>query len=325
VPAKFSYSPSGVLGGVNARYNWQFGQAVLGGEFDLDGSSISGSSSVSSAGGVGGCGGLCVPSISSVKQNLDFMTALRAQIGFTPMDRLLVFADAGPAVGHVNYSGNASFPTTSDFFAGSSSHWNFGGTLGAGVEYAIMDNLTIRGQYQYINLGSQKVDLQATAAERPAGAGTSIALSFHNEYHAFSLGVAYHFAPPPMPPATPVAAVAPTPPAAVAPAKRMFIVFFEFDKSTLTPDGAKVVAAAADAYKSGKSDVAVSGYTDLSGTQQYNLALSHRRADVVKAALTKDGVPASAIGESWFGKENPRVPTADGVREPQNRRVEVTM
>ena len=49
------------------------------------------------------------------------------------------------------------------------------------------------------------------------------------------------------------------------------------------------------------------------------------RADTVKAALVKDGVPSSAIDESWHGKENPRVPTAAGVREPQNRRVEITM
>ena len=105
----------------------------------------------------------------------------------------------------------------------------------------------------------------------------------------------------------------------------MFIVFFEFDKSSLTVDGKKVVDAAAAAFKSGKSGVAISGYTDLAGTQRYNLALSKRRAEAVKAALVKDGVPASAIDESWHGKENPRVPTADGVREPQNRRVEITM
>ena len=113
--------------------------------------------------------------------------------------------------------------------------------------------------------------------------------------------------------------------AAVAPQQQMFIVFFEFDKSALTVDGKKVVDAAAAAFKSGKKNVAIAGYTDLAGTQQYNLALSKRRADTVKAALVRDGVPTAAINESWHGKENPRVPTADGVREPQNRRVEITM
>jgi outer membrane protein OmpA-like peptidoglycan-associated protein len=128
---------------------------------------------------------------------------------------------------------------------------------------------------------------------------------------------------------TPVAAaappVAPPPPVAAVPSKQMFIVFFEFDKSALTADGKKVVDAAAAAFKSGKPGVAIAGYTDLAGTQQYNLALSKRRADVVKSALVRDGVSAAAIDESWHGKENPRVPTADGVREPQNRRVEITM
>ena len=125
--------------------------------------------------------------------------------------------------------------------------------------------------------------------------------------------------------APPPVTAPPAPPAAVAPQKQVFIVFFEFDKSSLTADGRKVVDAAAAAFKSGRSSVAIAGYTDLSGTQQYNLALSKRRADTVKGALVRDGVPAGAIDEKWFGKQNPRVPTADGVREPQNRRVEVTM
>jgi outer membrane protein OmpA-like peptidoglycan-associated protein len=143
--------------------------------------------------------------------------------------------------------------------------------------------------------------------------------------------VTYHFAaaqPVPAPPPPPVSIVAapPAPPrAAIAPQQQLFIVFFEFDKSALTADGKRVVDSAASAFTAGKSGVAIAGYTDLAGTQQYNLALSKRRAEAVAAALVKDGVPKSAINESWHGKENPRVPTADGVREPQNRRVEITM
>jgi len=45
----------------------------------------------------------------------------------------------------------------------------------------------------------------------------------------------------------------------------------------------------------------------------------------VKAGLVKNCVPAAAVVEAWRGKENPAVPTADGVREARNRRVEIVL
>lgn len=126
----------------------------------------------------------------------------------------------------------------------------------------------------------------------------------------------------------PPAAAAPPPPPPAAPppaAAKQFVVYFEFDKYNLTPEGARVVQDAAAAFKAGGSaQVAIAGYTDAAGTQQYNLGLSKRRADTVHAALVRAGVPDSAIAESWHGKENLAVPTPDGVREPRNRRVEIT-
>ena len=136
--------------------------------------------------------------------------------------------------------------------------------------------------------------------------------------------VAYHFAPPAPPPAVPAAVPAPPPPPLHPP--RVFLVFFEFDRANLTSDGARVVEDAAGTFRAGGgARLMVTGYTDLSGSQQYNLDLSKRRAETVRAALTRDGVPSDAIAVAWRGKENPRVPTADGVREPQNRRVEIVM
>jgi OOP family OmpA-OmpF porin len=128
-------------------------------------------------------------------------------------------------------------------------------------------------------------------------------------------------------PAPPPVAAAPPPPAPVPPAPaRQFVVYFEFDKADLTPEGAKVVSDAAAAYKStGSARIAVTGYTDLAGTQQYDLGLSKRRADTVRAALARARVPNGAIAEAWRGKQNPAVPTADGVREPRNRRVEIML
>ena len=140
------------------------------------------------------------------------------------------------------------------------------------------------------------------------------------------LHLTYHFTSPPpmMAPPAPMPAAAPAPPPPQPP--RTFLVFFDFDKSNLTADARKVVEAAAGSFKStGSARIELTGYTDLAGTQAYNLRLSKRRAETVAGALEKMGVPKSVINVMWRGKENPRVPTPDGVREPQNRRVEIVM
>ncbi len=103
-------------------------------------------------------------------------------------------------------------------------------------------------------------------------------------------------------------------------------MFFNFDKYDLTVDARKVVEEAAKTFKmNGIARIELTGYTDLAGTQAYNLKLSQKRAETVASALDKLGVPRSAMNVMWRGKENPRVPTPDGVREPQNRRVEIVM
>ncbi len=139
----------------------------------------------------------------------------------------------------------------------------------------------------------------------------------------------YPYIPAVYPPPPPPPAYGPTPAAAPAPLAsqgRNFRVFFDFDKASLTTDGARVVRQAADAYRRGRAArIEVTGYTDLSGTSEYNMDLSKRRADAVRSALTADGVPASAINERWRGKDNPLVATANGVREARNRRVDIVL
>jgi OmpA-OmpF porin, OOP family len=71
--------------------------------------------------------------------------------------------------------------------------------------------------------------------------------------------------------------------------------------------------------------IEVNGYTDTSGTKQYNQDLSIRRAKVVQGELVRNGVPANAITIQGFGDTNLLVPTGPGVREPQNRRVEIVI
>ena len=101
-------------------------------------------------------------------------------------------------------------------------------------------------------------------------------------------------------------------------------VFFDFDKSKLTPEAAKVVAEIAKAAKdAGYPHLDLVGFTDASGSGNFNMRLSLRRAEAVKKALVAAGVPADRLAVEGRGKAEPVVPTADGVREPQNRRVAV--
>jgi OOP family OmpA-OmpF porin len=116
---------------------------------------------------------------------------------------------------------------------------------------------------------------------------------------------------------------APTPPPTPKAAPVGYVVFFDFDKSDLTPEAKQVLASAAQALKaSHASAIRVTGYTDTVGTVAYNLKLSVRRGDRVEQELAKDGltVKVEVIGK---GKADLLEPTADGVREARNRRATI--
>ena len=126
--------------------------------------------------------------------------------------------------------------------------------------------------------------------------------------------------------AAPSVASEPAPPAppAPAPAPLNYLVFFDFNKSDLTADAKGIIeTAATNAAKSNTTKLTVTGHTDTVGSAAYNLRLSRRRAVSVQKELIRDGVPASEIAIFGKGKTELLVPTADGVREPQNRRVQI--
>ena len=114
-----------------------------------------------------------------------------------------------------------------------------------------------------------------------------------------------------------------TPP--VQPA-RTYLVFFDWDRADLTARARQIVAEAASASTHVQTTtIEVNGYTDLSGTAAYNQRLSVRRAESVEAELVRDGVNRGEISIHGFGESHPLVQTAKGVREPQNRRVEIIL
>jgi outer membrane protein OmpA-like peptidoglycan-associated protein len=126
----------------------------------------------------------------------------------------------------------------------------------------------------------------------------------------------------PAPPAPLIVAEAPPPP----PVVRQFVVFFDFDRSNLTPEAMQVVGAAvATAKSSGMAKIVVTGHTDTVGSQRYNQALSERRATAVKKELVRVGLNGRDIETVGKSFSEPLVATGPGVREPQNRRAVIDL
>ena len=122
--------------------------------------------------------------------------------------------------------------------------------------------------------------------------------------HAALLGIRYAFnaAPPPPPPA-PVVAPAPAP-------ARSYLVFFDWDKYNLTDRARQIIREAAEnSTRVQYTRIEVNGYTDTSGSKEYNQRLSVRRAQAVAAELVRDGVPRQAISIQGFGETHLLVPT----------------
>lgn len=103
---------------------------------------------------------------------------------------------------------------------------------------------------------------------------------------------------------------------------RGMTVYFGDDSATLTPQARSRLDAFATAYLAGPGgEVVISGHTDRSRSAAYSVGMSQRMADIVRDYLAFRGVPGGAITTQSFGSSRPAVQTADGVREPRNRRV----
>jgi iron complex outermembrane receptor protein len=146
----------------------------------------------------------------------------------------------------------------------------------------------------------------------------------YGEPRMFGFSVKYRFGERSEPEAAPAAYV-PPPVAAPAPSvPHSYLVFFDFNKSDLTPQALSIVnQAAANAGPAKVTQLTVTGHTDTVGSDAYNMRLSRRRAESVAAQLEKDGIASSEIEIVAKGKRDLLVPTADGVKEPQNRRVQI--
>ena len=115
-------------------------------------------------------------------------------------------------------------------------------------------------------------------------------------------------------------------PAAMSENPEKYIVLFDFDKSNINAEAQSVIdKVVAAAGKMGTVNISATGHADRSGSETYNMALSLRRADAVRAALIAGGLSGDAITVAGRGESEPAVPTPDGVKEQANRRVEIIL
>ena len=194
------------------------------------------------------------------------------------------------------------------------------GIVGGAFDIAAVPGLALTAEYRIMALTGTRdynAGLTVNTADGPVTRFGKFQLG-HDLNNTFLFGVRYNFgvAPPPPPPA-PIAAPAPA-------AARSYLVFFDWDKATLTDRARQIIKDAADNSTHVQyTRIEVNGYTDTSGSAAYNQKLSVRRAQAVAAELTRNGVPANAITIQGFGETHLLVATGPNVREPQNRRVEI--
>jgi OmpA-OmpF porin, OOP family len=208
-------------------------------------------------------------------------------------------------------------PGAATVTTGTSSKGGFAYQGIVGAAFPVSPALAFTIDYRFMGLTGNR-SYGATVAS-PAGLTAPGSIRLSNNYNntvLVGLRFAFGAEAPPMEPAP--AVVAPSP------ISRSYLVFFDWDKADLTDRARQIVSeAAANSTKVQYTRLEVNGYTDTSGTPKYNQGLSVRRAKAVAAELVKDGVPSSAISIEGFGDTHLLVPTGPGVREPQNRRVEI--
>jgi len=186
--------------------------------------------------------------------------------------------------------------------------------------YDLLPGLSVTGEYRYFATLDPELDGSRRA---PGGASTPATIDAENANHTFLVGLRYAFNVPTPPPVAPAPVAAPV--QAPAPA-RTYLVFFDWDRADLTDRARQIIGESAEASRRvAVTRIEVSGHTDTSGSPAYNQRLSIRRAEAVANELARLGIPRNQMSIQGFGQTRLLVPTADNVREPQNRRVEIVL
>ncbi len=187
-PNSLKAGGDGFIGGAQIGYNIQYGQFVYGLETDIQFADTKKKSSFI------GNPVLGTQLNTTAESEMRYFGTLRARLGFTPVDRLLVYATGGLAYGDVKTTlgvNGVQAPALS--WAGSKSDTRFGWTIGAGAEYALTNNWSIKGEYLYYDLGKKTVSTVPNAAANAAVPGVAYVGKAENTGHIARAGVNYKF------------------------------------------------------------------------------------------------------------------------------------
>lgn len=249
-----------------------------------------------------------------------------------------VYPYFGAGVGYGWQAMNASVRAPNNYLnqtiGGTTGNFAYQGIFGLSFPVPFAVGLSFTTEYRFYSLlgpnGHRATGYGSIGGydvSRPAGAMDGNRVTRNDFNHSLLLGLRYEFNPaPPPPPVVPVM-TAPAP----APA-RSYLVFFDWDRADLTERARAIVGTAAqNSTRMQLTRIEVNGYTDNSAAHpgargaSYNMKLSLRRADAVRAELIRDGVAGGLIAIKGYGESNPLVPTGPNTREPQNRRVEIIL
>ena len=230
----------------------------------------------------------------------------------------------GAGVGYLqSHNQNLRVSSPGQFLiSGSGSDGNFAyqGILGLAFPISVVPGLALTAEYRFTGVVANRVSQGQFSA--PGIAERVRITERDNLNHSIvALAVRYAFNYPPPPSPVPV-----SPPISAPQLLRTYLVFFDWDRADLTDRARQIVAeAAAAATRVQTTRIEVQGNADRSGTPAYNQSLSLRRASAVAGELVRRGVPQAEIAVQGLGETRPLVPTQAGVREPQNRRVEIIL
>lgn len=196
--------------------------------------------------------------------------------------------------------------------------WNFAYQGIAGVNYMVTRRAQLFLDYRYLRVMEPDYRLVFPGPTTRTLSGDDYGK------HAATLGIRYalqpaeapYVAPPPSAP----------PPSSPGGPPRQFIVFFGFNKYTLTSEAGRVISeAVTTAKQDGSASILITGHTDTMGSNDYNQRLSVRRANTVRAEMVRQGIANGSITSTGRGETELLVQTADGVKEPQNRRATIDL